>query len=149
MWRQIFQLGFSLHPKASLVAVAGVVDLLVTQCPCPAGVAGAGEAPVPCWVAVTLDAGASLAGLAAWLHPVAQPLSGGALCSPRTWSSWPQPGTQVLELPVDVQVTEAAVEARAVASACALLQGRETTGGRGTFWHTWRKKGAIRRQTID
>ena len=90
--------------------------MLVTQCPRPARVAGAGEAAMPCWVAVTLDAGTSLARLAAWLHPVAQPLSGGALCSPRAWSPWPQPGPQVLELPVDVQVTEAAVEAGAVAS---------------------------------
>lgn len=63
----------------SLIAITGVVNLLVTQCSRPAWVAGAGEAAVPCRVAVTLDAGASLAWLAAWLHPVAQPLSGGAL----------------------------------------------------------------------
>lgn len=91
--------------------------MLVTNCSCPARVAGAGEATMTCWVAVALDAGASLAGLAAWLHPVAQPLSGGALCSPRAWSPWPQPGPQVLQLSIDVQVTEAAMEAGAVASA--------------------------------
>lgn len=79
--------------------------------------AGAGEAAMPRRVAVTLDAGASLAGLAARLHPVAQPLSGGALCRPGARSPRPQPGAQVLELPVDVQVTEAAVEAGAIASA--------------------------------
>lgn len=98
--------------KHSLVAITGVVDLLVTQCPCPAWMAGAGETPMPCWVAVTLDTDASLAGLAAWLHPVTQPPSGGALCSPR-----PQPSCQVLELPVNVQVTQAAMEAASVASA--------------------------------
>lgn len=63
----------------SLVAFTGVVDLLVTQRPRPARVAGAGEAPVAGRVAVALNAGPSLAGLAAWFHPVAQPLFGDAL----------------------------------------------------------------------
>lgn len=102
--------------KHSLVAITGIVDLLVTHCSRPARVAGAGKATMPCWVAVTLDTGASLAGLAAWLHPVAQPLSGGALCCPRARSPRPQPGTKVLELPVDVQITETTMEAGAVSS---------------------------------
>lgn len=100
----------------ALVAITGVADLLVTQCSCPARVAGAGEATMPCWVAVTLDADASLAGLAAWFYPLAQPLSGGALCHLRAWSPWLQPSTEVLELPIDVQITEAAMKAGAIAS---------------------------------
>lgn len=102
--------------KHLLVAITRVVDLLVTQCPCPARVAGAGETTMPCWVAVTLDAGASLAGLASWLHPLAQPLSGGAQCTPRIHCSWFQPSRQILELSIDVEVTEAAVKAGAIAS---------------------------------
>lgn len=112
--------------QCSLVAVTGVVDLLVTQRPRPAWMAGAGEAAMPCWVAVALETGASLAGLAAWLHPLAQPLSGGALCGPRPCCPRSQPCPQVLELPIDVEVTEAAVEAGAIASSRAMLQGRET-----------------------
>lgn len=76
--------------------------------------AGAGEASMSRRVAVALDAGPSLTGLAAWLHPLAQPLSAGALCRCGAQSPRAQPGPQVLELPVDVQVTEAAVEAGAV-----------------------------------
>lgn len=65
-----------MHP---LVAITGVVDLLVTQCTRPARVARAGEASVPCWVTVALEAGGSLTMLAPWLHALAQPLPGGAL----------------------------------------------------------------------
>lgn len=90
--------------------------MLVTQRPCPAWVAGAGEATVPRHMAVTLDTGTSLAGLAPWLHPLAQPLSGSALCRTGACCPRPQPGSQVLELPVDVQITEAAMEAGAVTS---------------------------------
>lgn len=100
----------------SLVPITWIVDLLVTQRPCPAWVAGAGEATVPRRVAVTLDTGTSLAGLAARLHSLAQPLSGGALCHTGACCPWPQPGRQVLELSVDVQVTEAAMEAGTVTS---------------------------------
>lgn len=130
----------------SLVAVAGVVDLLVAQRSRPARVAGAGEAAMPGRVAVSLDAGAPLTGLAARLHPVAQPLSGGAPCGLRAVGPRPQSGPQVLQLPVDVQVAEAAVEAGAVVSARAMLQGQEAPGARGPFWHTWRKEG-LRRAT--
>lgn len=96
----------------SLVAVTGVVDLSVAQGPRPARVAGAGEAPVAGGVAVTLDTGAPLTRLAARLHPLAQPLSAGALRVGR-----PQPRAQVLELPVDVEISHAAVEARSVVPA--------------------------------
>lgn len=98
----------------SLVAITGVVNLLVTECPRPARVAGTREATMPRRVAVTLDAGSSLTGLAAWLHPLAQPPSVGALCSLRART--PQPSPQILELPIDVKVTEAAMEAGAVTS---------------------------------
>lgn len=62
-----------------LVAITGVADLLVTHSSRPARVTSTSEATVTSRVAFTLDTGASLTGLAAWLHPVAQPLSGGAL----------------------------------------------------------------------
>lgn len=106
-------MGSQMHP---LVAITGVVDLLVTQRARPARVARAGEASMPSRVTVTLQAGGSLARLAAWLHPLAQPLSAGAL------SPGPQSGCQVLELPVDVQITEAAMKTSAVASSWAVLQ---------------------------
>lgn len=57
------------------MAITGVVDLLVTQCSGPARVAGAGEAPMPRWMTVPLDTDSSLAWLAAWLHPLTEPLS--------------------------------------------------------------------------
>lgn len=125
----------------SLVSVAGVVDLLVAQRPRPAGVAGAAEASVARWVAVTLDAGAPLAGLAAWLHPLAQPLSAGALLRGGTCRPWcSQPSPQVLQLSVDVQVAQAAVEAGAVPTSGAVLQGGEAARGRGALWHTWSER---------
>lgn len=102
-----------MHP---LVAIAGVVDLLVAQCARPARVARAGEASVPCRVTVTLQAGGSLTRLTPWLHPLAQPLPGGALSRRRAGGPGPQSSCQVLELPIDVQVTEAAMETSTVAS---------------------------------
>lgn len=102
-----------MHP---LVAITGVVDLLVTQCPRPARVARAGEASVARRVAVALQAGGSLTGLTAWLHPLAQPLPVGVLSCGGAGGPGPQASCQVLELPVDVQVTEAAMETSAVAS---------------------------------
>lgn len=110
------------HKKHILVAITGVVDLLVTQCSRPARVACAGEAPMPCGVTVTLEAGASLTRLATWLQSLAQPLPAAALSTGRTTCPRPQSSCQVLELPIDVQVTEAAVETSAVASSCAVLQ---------------------------
>lgn len=73
-------------------------------------------------VTVPLEAGASLAGLTARLHPLAQPLPGGALSGRWAGGPGPQSGRQVLQLPVDVQVAEAAVETGAVASSGAVLQ---------------------------
>lgn len=99
-----------------LVAIAGVVDLLVTEWTRPAWVARAGEASMPRRVAVPLQAGGPLTRLTAWLHPLAQPLPGGALSRCQAGSRpGPQSGCQVLELPVDVQITEAAMETGAVA----------------------------------
>lgn len=92
--------------------------------------AGAAEAPVARWVAVTLDAGAPLAGLASWLHPLAQPLSAGALHRGGTSCPWcSESSRQVLQLPVDVQVAQAAVEAGAVSTTGAVLQGGEAARG--------------------
>lgn len=59
-----------------LVPITRVANLLVTQSPCPSWMTGAGEPPLTCWVAVPVNAGVSLAGLAARLHTVAQPLLG-------------------------------------------------------------------------
>lgn len=87
--------------------------MLVTQSTRPPRVAGAREATVTRRVAIALNADASLTRLAARFHPVTQPLSA-AKQSPRTQSFRLQPGSQVLELPVDVEVTEAAMEAGAV-----------------------------------
>lgn len=116
------------HSPHPLVAVTGVVDLLVAQRPRPAGVARAREAPMPCGVTVSLEAGASLTRLAARLHPLAQPLPGAAPGGGRPGCPRSPSSCQVLQLPVDVQVTQAAVETGTVASCCPVLQ-RQTPQG--------------------
>lgn len=110
----------------TLISITGIADLLVTQSPCPTGMAGTGETLVTRWVAVALDAGTSLARLAARLHPISQPLSIG-LRIPWAWRALVMPGSQILELSVDVEVTETSVEAGAVTASRAELQSREAT----------------------
>lgn len=81
----------------SLVALAGVVGLLVAQRPRPAGLALAGEAGAARGVAGAMEARRLLARLAAGQNAVLQ-----------------LELRQVLQLAVDVQVADAAVEAGAV-----------------------------------
>lgn len=127
---------YAAEPEShSLVSITGIANLLVTKSPCPPRMAGTGETLVTRWVAVPLDAGTSLARLAAWFHPVSQPLSV-APQSSWTWRALVMPGSQVLELSVDVEITEASMEAGAVTASGAELQCRKAARSWCLLWHS-------------